>query len=653
MSRQPLRWLGGNVEIRVQVNTGLSGSGLGIWDVSQWDVGRWNDSDPQWNNITHYVEAVTINRGRERYGERNSAGTCTIQFDNSSGVFTPGAFAHSSLWNLPWRPGRLIRVVAVLPPYDGTNIVPLFTGRLEASDDSYGPGGAGVKTTVVAYDALADLHNCNPLALTSLGFPMTGIQMSHERVHAALDRMGWPQGERLIQAGNHRVQTSELAQTVLEECMRAAEAEGGELFADTRNRIVFKTRDWLLGGNETIQAYHEETLRKGPLALWSFSGAAATADLTGNGHTLTFSGSPATQQEGITADDESVLFDGTNDYATAANPAGLTVEDDMSIEFWFKPLGDGPVQTILLAEPDDLSHNLVEIRYEGDTETLFVGPWSDAHTTVSMPVLPQGEWYHVVVTYDWHGEGREVKCYVNGQLTDHFGSDFMPEITAPLTWYIGGTGDPDFYYEGYLSELAVYDYVLTEADVLSQYEAHKRDLNERAVVAQAYFGYDDDEVPEGALSADIQAVDSTWDLQFVRNEIQFSKRGGTAYTVEDADSIVKYGRQTYRQLDFINEDQEDVEFLADRYLAIHKEADRRVNSVTVVPKDGSDNEVLWGLEFGDLVQVRVPTLHGWSQEGSYHIVGVTHEITADEWRVTYKLDDSFTLLQKAEDGESS
>src|SRR5690606_12141599 len=133
-----------------------------------------------------------------------------------------------------------------------------------------------------------------------------------------------------------------------------------------------------------------------------------------------------------------------------------------------------------------------------------------------------------------------------------------------------------------LSELAVYDYVLTEADVLSQYEAHKRDLNERAVVAQAYFGYDDDEVPEGALSADIQAVDSTWDLQYVRNEIQFSKRGGTAYTVEDADSIVKYGRQTYRQLDFINQDQEDVEFLADRYLAIHKEADRRVNSVTVV-----------------------------------------------------------------------
>src|SRR5690606_7451508 len=144
-----------------------------------------NASDPAWNDITEFVLQVSIRRGKEKYGERFPSGTCSIMLDNHEGLFSPGSDAHTALWHLPCRPGRLILVVAVPDPDDPDSKVALFTGRIHASNDTYGPAGQGVTTHVEAYDAAAEWAAHNPLGLDMLSLPQTGVQLTSERVHAA------------------------------------------------------------------------------------------------------------------------------------------------------------------------------------------------------------------------------------------------------------------------------------------------------------------------------------------------------------------------------------------------------------------------------------------------------------------------------------
>ena len=64
---QPLRWLGGPIDVRVEVDTG-GGPGLetGLWDISRWGEALWGSVDPVWQDMTRYVIDVTIDRGAER-----------------------------------------------------------------------------------------------------------------------------------------------------------------------------------------------------------------------------------------------------------------------------------------------------------------------------------------------------------------------------------------------------------------------------------------------------------------------------------------------------------------------------------------------------------------------------------------------------------
>src|SRR5690606_4751992 len=115
-------------------------------------------------------------------------------------------------------------------------------------------------------DVLADLHQFNPPALDT---PIPTSLLSSERVHAALNRYGFPPSRRLVQGGAHTMVSSALAQSTLEECQRAADAEGGALFADPDNNVVFRHRDWLVGGghdgDSNMGLYETKVLQTGPI----------------------------------------------------------------------------------------------------------------------------------------------------------------------------------------------------------------------------------------------------------------------------------------------------------------------------------------------------------------------------------------------------
>lgn len=439
---QPLRWLGGPVDVRVEVDSPLDALDFAVWDSSLWDVGTWGTADPLWADLSPFVESVTINRGRDRWQDRFAAGVAAFNLDNTTGVFSPtttepetdwgrweigqwdaaqwgNRVADESPWYLPWRPGRRIRVVAVPDPDDDPNDpaakVPLFTGTIDSIADEFNEGGYWVRSVVVAADSLADLAQNDPPALET----PTGVESTDDRIRSALARfgqIGWT-GETDIDVGFHSMQSSHLAQSTLEECQRAAEAEGGAFYALADGTLVFRNRDWL--------------------------------------------------------------------------------------------------------------------------------------------------------------------------------------SEAP-----------------------------------------------RSVAVQAWIGYPAANAPPGAVLAHVIDATTSWELARIRNHVALARAGGTVVDAEDAESIALYGRRTHRRLDYQNNAQSQIEFLAARMLSALKANRLRVDSVTVaaVADDPEHSRILWDTQIGDLVAVRLQSGHGWGYSRPAHVMGETHHITGEDWTKTLRLDDATFYL---------
>lgn len=234
--------LGGQIEVRVEVDTGLAGSSFMLWDVGEWDVDLWGSEDPDWADTTEFVESIEINQGTERWGQRFETGSATMILDNTDGRFTPDSGFKP--FHLPFRPGRRIRVVAIPDPDSPLDKEPQFTGVIDSIVPVFDEGGFLITVQLNCLDFMKLWAGHDPPALVS----PTGVQDTHERVATALDRMDWPDDadHRDIQTGQHTMQTSSLAQTTLEECQRAADAEGGHFYCSKDGKATFKARDWLI-----------------------------------------------------------------------------------------------------------------------------------------------------------------------------------------------------------------------------------------------------------------------------------------------------------------------------------------------------------------------------------------------------------------------
>ena len=235
----PLRWLGGQIGIQVRIETGLSETGQALWDVALWDVAVWTTGELAYEDVSDSVLEVSYRMGTERWDARFTAGSAIVTLDNTSGMFTPISDAPQP-WGVPFRPGRRVQISCLPDPLTDTRVV-LFTGRIDDRSDGYADSGADLITTLDLIDVLGELGANNPPALGTA----TGVQTTSARVNAALDYGGIPAGIREIQTGIHHMQTSFLAQTTLEECQRAADAEGGHFYADPEGNLVFRSRDWL------------------------------------------------------------------------------------------------------------------------------------------------------------------------------------------------------------------------------------------------------------------------------------------------------------------------------------------------------------------------------------------------------------------------
>lgn len=243
---------------------------------------------------------------------------------------------------------------------------------------------------------------------------------------------------------------------------------------------------------ESISSIHAATHALAPQAEWRFNNL---NDSSGNSHTLTNNGAVHVEN-GLTGADQSYHFTVPN-YMTIAGEDALELRQDMTIEGWVLPLGDGTIISCYDASGPTGSGSLL---YDLQFDLASTGP--DRYTLEFRPIIANnsprkilatdivpGVWLYFAVSIDWISTtDRRIVSYVapDGLATEQIGDttySYQPDARA-RTITIGGRG-ASLNFTGTISELNIYDKLLTVDQMRDQASARRSS----ATMESIYFDF--------------------------------------------------------------------------------------------------------------------------------------------------------------------
>lgn len=225
--------------------------------------------------------------------------------------------------------------------------------------------------------------------------------------------------------------------------------------------------------------YPEVVLASDPVAYWPLDGSSfdVVPDMTGNGHDGVGYGKIKTGKNGVSAG--AFSFDGNSAFIAIPYDHALAPSGPWTVELWVHRNGGHGYQALVSngtfeassgKEKNDVSHTPLSgfalySRYQGH------GLYEWAGVTASQEVsdeIDSDEWTYLVYVYT----GAELQLWENGTM----------EASAPVSgapanpgveWRIaaGGPGTVDFFFHGFLDEVAFYDRALTPSEIAGHYQA--------------------------------------------------------------------------------------------------------------------------------------------------------------------------------------
>ncbi len=215
--------------------------------------------------------------------------------------------------------------------------------------------------------------------------------------------------------------------------------------------------------------------RGGPVLSMNFDEGYGTtardASSQGNSGTLTNMASPATATSGWSNSGKygkALAFDGTNDYVTKNTYSQSLDITTLSISTWINPSvspssgnygyiftrGD-PTHTSNSDKQYELSMSSSNaIRFRSNGVSLFEAG------NISL-----NQWSHILVTYDL--SSTSAKLYINGKLITSGSGSVSNDADAGFT--IGSNVAANNFFSGFIDEVKIYPYALTEDEVRLEY----------------------------------------------------------------------------------------------------------------------------------------------------------------------------------------
>ncbi len=183
-------------------------------------------------------------------------------------------------------------------------------------------------------------------------------------------------------------------------------------------------------------------------------------------------------------------FDGSDDYVEVPHNPGLRLQDELSIELWFKPAitYDSSLTDYVV---------LVDRQWSAGTDSYFLGINSDGklHMGTSggsiqstQSTWTAGTWYHVVVTYRDVATVYSGEMYVDGAL-ETLSVDSYDNMSGGIQKI--GVGGSDRYdnFEGIIDKVAIYNYTLTDSEADDRFNNKVRYLDASVPTADDNYTY--------------------------------------------------------------------------------------------------------------------------------------------------------------------
>jgi hypothetical protein len=198
------------------------------------------------------------------------------------------------------------------------------------------------------------------------------------------------------------------------------------------------------------------------VGYWSFDDIQGTTvpDQSGTGNDGTINGAPLVIEGPF---DNALQLDGISDYVDCGNAESLNITDKLTISAWVKTVDAGdPAGGEMGGQNHYVSkHNSYQFKHRTNLLIFAIWDGSPYATRISIDNSFNGEWHHVVGTYD----GSLLKTYVDGNLegdAPHVGDIDLNGLNVNIG---KNPNQNDQNFEGAIDEVMIFNRDLTASHV--------------------------------------------------------------------------------------------------------------------------------------------------------------------------------------------
>jgi len=193
----------------------------------------------------------------------------------------------------------------------------------------------------------------------------------------------------------------------------------------------------------------------------SYSGSGTTwTDLSGNSNNGTLTNGPTFSS----ANGGSIAFDGTNDYININSSNSLLSAAQGTVNIWFKYNSISVNGNSIISKIDSVQSNNGYNIYLYNN--YIIGEIKVSGTAYNIGFsVSSGIWYNSTITYSSNGF---ISCYLNGIKR---GTYNLPSFTMTTQALRLATANDTYwgYFNGNISNVQIYNKVLTDSDILKNY----------------------------------------------------------------------------------------------------------------------------------------------------------------------------------------
>jgi len=168
--------------------------------------------------------------------------------------------------------------------------------------------------------------------------------------------------------------------------------------------------------------------------------------------------------------DSSISFSGTNELIVENNNSiNYNLSGSFTVETWIKTTQSGSGNKVFIGKYDGQATWWLGFNTSDSLAVFSVRSSSGVNDNIivkSSTKINDGNWHHLVAVKDYYNEN--LILYLDGVKENQEATNYLGEFTGTSDLTIGSLIN-DFYYNGILDEMAIYDRVLQGSEILSHY----------------------------------------------------------------------------------------------------------------------------------------------------------------------------------------